>query len=334
MDPVHPECPERLDKIIEGVNAAKSSYPNNIEIRDAIPIEEKALYYVHVPDLVHTIKSISEAGGGMITLDTMLNEETFNSALYAAGGAKQAVFEAYNRHTKTFAVVRPPGHHASNNTAGGFCFFNNIAIATTLLLRQTSAERVAIVDLDHHYGNGTAQIFYHRSDVLYTSIHCHPKYSYPFSGYPEEIGVREGKGYNINVPLLPKTETMDWLYSLKFLMEIIRQYEPNVILVSIGFDGLKKDPVGMLSLSLEAFQAASYMLSKLADEVCEGRMASVLEGGYYLELLPRCSEQYVRGMLLGDKPVLLKKLESYEPTSYTQAILNQTKKAIKGKWKN
>ncbi|MHA1685756.1 MAG: histone deacetylase family protein [Candidatus Heimdallarchaeaceae archaeon] len=333
MDALHPERPERIDYILEGVNKVKTQYPEKVKIREITPINEKELYSVHVPDLINTIKSISAAGGGMITLDTMLNEETFNCALYAAGGAKQAAFSTYlEPSTVTFAVVRPPGHHAETNSAGGFCFFNNIAIAAEQLIRQKHIKRVAIIDLDQHFGNGTSHIFYHRSDVLYTSIHAHPKYCYPFSGYPSEIGIKEGAGYTINVPLLPGTETIDWLHALNFVNKIVREFSPEIILVSIGFDGLKDDPVGMLNLSLEAFHGAAYLISELARDTCKGKITAVLEGGYYLQRLSKCAELFIRG-LLNERPEILNTLSKIPPSKHATALINQTKKAIKEKWR-
>jgi acetoin utilization deacetylase AcuC-like enzyme len=333
MDRAHPESPDRLDFIMQGVNELQNELEDQIVIHQAETIDEGDILAVHVPDLLNTIRAISEAGGGMVTVDTTLNEHTFELAKLAAGATKQAAqLVANNQAKRSFAAVRPPGHHAESNSAGGFCFFNNIAIAAEWLISNKDYNKVLIVDIDHHFGNGTSHIFYHREDVLYISLHAHPMYSYPGSGYPTEVGIVEGLGYNINIPLLPGTQTLDWLYSLKFASRIIDQYQPDFILVSAGFDALGGDPVGILNLDLSAFSGAGYILNELAKDYCEDRISCTLEGGYKKDQLKDVSKKFMKG-LLGYKPKIINQLEDYEATDYTISILNQVKKAHQDYWK-
>ena len=333
MDRAHPESPDRLDFIMQGVKELQNEINEQITIHQAETIEEEDILAVHVPDLLNTIRAISEAGGGMITVDTTLNKYTFELAKLAAGATKQAArLVADNKVKRTFAAVRPPGHHAETNSAGGFCFFNNIAIAAECLINEKSYNRILIIDIDHHFGNGTSHIFYHRNDVLYISIHAHPMYSYPGSGYPTEVGIIDGLGYNINIPLLPGTQSLDWLYSLQFASGIINQYQPEIILVSAGFDALEGDPVGVFNLDTDAFFGAGYLLNELAKDHCNGRISCTLEGGYKKDQLKEVSKKFLKG-LVGYKPTIIDRLAEYDATDYTKSILKQVRKAHKEYWK-
>ncbi len=333
MDRIHPESPERLFQIMEGIKELQNDASMKISVISPLDVDDEDLLAVHVPDHVDKIKAISDSGGGMITIDTTLNEHTYRTAKLAAGATKQAVQVVDENKTKTsFAVVRPPGHHAETNTAGGFCFFNNIAIAAEWLVVKKGYNKVAIIDIDHHFGNGTSHIFYHRSDVLYLSIHAHPMYSYPGSGYPNEIGVVEGKGYNVNVPLLPGSNSFDWLHSMNFSAEIIKQYEPEILLVSVGYDALGGDPVGVLNLTPNAFAGAGFLLHKLANETCDGRIACTLEGGYKIDQLKEVNNKFLKG-LLGKKPPIVDNALETTMSDYTISMLNQVKKEHRNYWK-
>ncbi|MHA1406781.1 MAG: histone deacetylase family protein [Candidatus Heimdallarchaeaceae archaeon] len=332
MDKAHPESPKRLDKIISGIRNVQSQLSEVIDIVSPEEINDEDLLAVHVPDLIQRVKAISEAGGGMVSIDTTLNKDTYKVARFAAGATKQAaqiVDEGIAQ--KSFAVIRPPGHHAESNSAGGFCFFNNIAIAAEWLITKRSYRRVAIVDIDHHFGNGTSHIFYHRNDVLYISLHAHPMYSYPGSGYPTEIGIAEGQGYNINIPLLPGTSSLDWLYALTFANNILEQYKPEIILVSVGFDALKGDPVGVLNLSTAAFQGAGFLINAIASKLCEGKICCTLEGGYKIEQLEEVAQRFVKG-ILGHKNSIIDNVNESRIADHTRSMLNQVYQAHKNYW--
>ena len=333
MDRAHPESPERLDQIMEGIRELKVDFGKQITINSPEEIEKDDLLAVHVPDHIEKIKAISDAGGGMITIDTTLNEHTYNIAKLAAGATKQAAQLVDENKSKTsFAVVRPPGHHAETNTAGGFCFFNNIAIAAEWLVVNKGYNKIAIIDIDHHFGNGTSHIFYHRNDILYLSIHAHPMYSYPGSGYPNEIGVVEGKGFNVNVPLLPGSNSFDWLHSMNFSADIVKQFEPEILLVSVGYDALAGDPVGILNLTPNAFTGAGFLLHELAQHTCDGRIVCTLEGGYKIDQLKEVNNKFLMG-LLGKRPSIVDNVLETQISDYTTSMLNQVKKEHRNYWK-
>lgn len=333
IDRAHPESPSRLDQIMEGIEELSNETDKRISIIPPEYIEDEDLLAVHVPNHIEKIKAISDSGGGMVTIDTTLNEHTFDVAKFAAGATKQAVQVVDENKAKiSYAVVRPPGHHAETNSAGGFCFFNNIAVAAEWLVVKKGYNKVAIIDIDHHFGNGTSHIFYHRKDILYLSLHAHPMYSYPGTGYPNETGVVEGKGYNINVPLLPGSNNFDWLQSLIFSIDIIQQYQPEILLVSIGYDALEGDPVGMLNLTPNAFTGAGYLLHTLARDVCGGRIACTLEGGYKIDQLKEVSNKFLKG-LFGFKPQIISKAEETPISDYTTSMLNQVKKEHRDYWR-
>jgi len=332
MDKLHPESPQRLDEIMEAVK--KIQQQKQYKITTLVPevIDEEYLLSVHVSDHIEKIKAISKAGGGMISIDTTLNEHTYFIAKYAAGATKQAAqLVDENKAKRSFALARPPGHHAESNTAGGFCYFNNIAIAAEWLIQYKGYNKIAIIDIDHHFGNGTSHIFYHRKDVLYISLHAHPMYSYPGTGFPHEIGVSEGEGYNVNICLLPGVESIDWLKSLEFALEITRQYKPEIILVSVGFDSLFGDPVGVMNVGTNAFQAAGYLINETAKECCQEKIVCTLEGGYKIEQLKDVSFKFISG-LLGEKPKIIYELENTKITNHTANLLSQVKKPLKDIW--
>ena len=333
MDRAHPESPERLDQIMEGVRELQNNTEKKISIYTPTEIDDEDLLAVHVPDHVEKIKAISNSGGGMITIDTTLNEHTYDIAKLAAGATKQAAQLVDENKSKTsFAVVRPPGHHAESNTAGGFCFFNNIAVAAEWLVVKKGYNKIAIIDIDHHFGNGTSHIFYHRNDILYLSIHAHPMYSYPGSGYPNEIGVVEGKGFNVNVPLLPGSNSFDWLHSMNFSADIVKQFEPEILLVSVGYDALAGDPVGILNLTPNAFTGAGFLLHELAQHTCDGRIVCTLEGGYKIDQLKEVNNKFLMG-LLGKRPSIIDNVLETQISDYTTSMLNQVKKEHRNYWK-
>ncbi len=326
----HPEKPERLDKIMEGINTLRQQ-GTKLNIVDPKPVNEAFLRMIHSQKLINKVRGISEAGGGIISYNMMLNRHTHDVALLAVGAAKEAVdLIESNKAKLTFAALRPPGHHASKNEMGGFCFYNNIALAAEYLSKQNK-RRIAIIDVDTHYGNGTSDLFYNRSDIFYSSIHIHPKYSYPGTGYPFEIGREQGEGYTVNFPLFPKTQGIDWLYSLTLISEILQQYKPQILLISLGFDALKTDSIGSFLLTFTDFQAAGYILYELANTVCKGKIACVLEGGYDLNALSTVTYSFFKG-LLGNYEKTLDSVKISNVSSNTKKIMNQCRKALNRYW--
>ena len=183
-----------------------------------------------------------------------------------------------------FALIRPPGHHAESNRVMGFCLFNNVAVAADWAIRNSTMEKVAIVDFDVHHGNGTQEIFYARSDVLYLSAHQYP--FYPGTGHFNQLGEGQGEGFTVNFPL--RAGAGNPFYRKVFsdlVLPIVRQFDPQLILVSAGYDAHKNDPLAGMNLDVEGFGQLVTLLNTLAQEVCEGQILFVLEGGYNLPAL-------------------------------------------------
>jgi len=191
--------------------------------------------------------------------------------------------------------VRPPGHHAEPDKAMGFCLFNNVALAAAYARRRFGLRRVAVVDIDLHHGNGTQAAYYHDPEVLYISSHQFPYY--PGTGDFHEMGLKEGKGYTLNFPLPVGTgdDTFAPLYS-RVISPILEQYRPELILVSAGFDAYFQDPLGGLRVTSRGYAAAAASLVRAAESVCDGRICFVLEGGYSMEGLQKCTTSVLEVM--------------------------------------
>ncbi len=276
------ESPRRL-KIIKKAIIENGLLENpNVKTVSPEAVSEKDLYTIHKEQLVDTVKHGSMVGVTAITGDTITNEFTFQAALRAVGGTKLAAEIAIKQpNNVAYALARPPGHHATRSNAMGFCFFNNGAFAANYLTKEMKIKRIAIIDIDNHYGNGMADLFYDRSDVLTLSLHADPKFSFPFQGRTTEIGEREGEGYNICVPLPMETGDKEYLTAFdRIIIPVVREYNPEIIFVSTGYDGLLGDPYGYLGQSVLGFQVIMERISNLAEEVCEGKIVMTLEGGY------------------------------------------------------
>jgi acetoin utilization deacetylase AcuC-like enzyme len=197
-----------------------------------------------------------------------------------------------------FCAVRPPGHHAERNRALGFCFFNNIAIAAVYLLEKFGLERVAIVDWDVHHGNGTQHLFEADPRVFYLSLHEDPQYCYPGTGYRRETGKGPGLGFTLNLPFPPRSGDEDYLEALKKeALPRLMEFAPQFLMISAGFDAHQNDPLAHMNLSRDAYRRMGQILLDLAGETAGGRLITVLEGGYNLEVLEECTEDHVRLLL-------------------------------------
>ncbi len=271
----HPESPERLRRILNALreNGILGDKCEIVEPRSAT-IDEICL--VHDPSYVEKIEDLCSRGGGQLDEDTFASQETFQVALLAAGGVLKACELVLKKeYDNAMALVRPPGHHAGVKKHEGFCVFNNVAIGAKWALNR-GLKRVAIVDIDAHHGNGTQEIFYDTSEVLYIGLHQSGETIYPGTGFWEEIGEGDGKGYTANVPLPPRTEDLGYRTVFKRLvLPLLREYEPELVLVSLGFDPHHADPLTDLWLSAYGFREIADMLVGVGKgPVC------VLEGGY------------------------------------------------------
>ncbi len=289
----HPENPQRLTAIIMGIERSGLLRDKECMLIEPRSISLEDLLLIHIPEYVGKIRFICDSGGGLIDDETPVSKESFNVAMLAAGGAIRAVQKVMDKKfDNAFAIVRPPGHHAGPNFSLGFCIFNNVALAAKYLNEKMGLKRVLIFDIDAHHGNGTQEIFYDTNNVLFISIHEDPT-EFPRTGFIGEVGVDEGLGYTVNIPLPYRTGDAAYLMALKtIVLPVISQYKPQFMLISAGFDGYYRDPVAYLSLSAYLYPKIFHILLDLAHKICDGRLAAILEGGYNLgflkKIVPAC----------------------------------------------
>ncbi|PIP23328.1 MAG: acetylpolyamine amidohydrolase [Candidatus Nealsonbacteria bacterium CG_4_10_14_0_2_um_filter_38_17] len=242
---------------------------------------EKYLKLVHKKEYIEKVKKMS-GKERFLDIDTVLSEKSFKVACYAAGAAILA------SKSGGFALVRPPGHHAGIEKGQGFCLFNNIAVAVQKLAKKN--KRIFILDFDGHFGNGTAEIFYDTDKVLYTSLHQEDEYPYGL-GKIEDIGRGKGRGYKINIPLLAESGDDLFLSSVEYFISIAKQFKPDVVGVSAGFDSCHSDPLLRLNFSVNSYYQVGKLLSQNFSNIF-----AVLEGGYNLDYLPKCVYNFIAGV--------------------------------------
>jgi len=265
------------------------------------PASERQILAVHEPQLLDAIRSTAAYSHAWLDQDTYTTAGSYEAALLAAGAAVQAVEAVVTGQVRNaFALVRPPGHHATPLRPMGFCLFNNIAIAARHALAALRLERVAIVDYDVHHGNGTQDCFYDDGQVLFCSTHAWPLY--PGTGAIQEAGAEAGYGLTLNVPL-PHGAGDNGLRHCydELILPAIRSFDPQLILVSAGYDAHWADPLGPLALSVAGYAALTRQLAMLAEEACGGKIVLVLEGGYNFEALGACVVAALGGVL-GQQP--------------------------------
>jgi acetoin utilization deacetylase AcuC-like enzyme len=299
--PGHPESPRRLEAIEE----ALADDPDLRELPRAQPdpVELGLVERVHHPAYV---AAILEAGrdadeqrmGDWLDADTWIGPGSLEAALTSAGAAAEAVRRVLaGDHLRAICITRPPGHHATLDTAMGFCLFNNIAIGAQAA-RDAGVERIAIVDFDVHHGNGTQDIFYDRADVLYMSCHQWPLY--PGTGLHTERGRGEGEGYTLNEPMAAGGGQAEYLqvFDDRFA-PTLRRYRPDLLMLSAGFDAHQDDPLAGMRLTTEAFGVLAGRIREWSEELCEGRSVWCLEGGYNLDALAGSVVQVLRELRAG-----------------------------------
>ena len=283
--PGHPECPERLRVMMRELEKSGLLASGACEVVQPRPASPKELHMIHDPSYVEWVRRFCERGGGVMDLgDTVASPDSYEAAVLAAGAAIQAVdLVMRGDYDAAWALVRPPGHHAGRDYARGFCIFNNVALAAKRLLEHHGLERVAIVDIDAHHGNGTQELFYETDRVLYASLHQDPTW-FPGTGFEDEVGSGEGRGYTVNVPLPFLTGDDIYLRAVEeIILPVVRQYRPQFLLMSVGFDTHYADPVARLGLSMIGHVRVFASLARLAQAACAGRLVAVLEGGYSLK---------------------------------------------------
>jgi len=294
----HPDTPNRLQVIMDELNRSGIFESGKCSIVKPRTATIEAVELVHEHDYVQLVQRACASGGGVLDLgDTVVNRESFEVALLAVGGVLEAIdLVAAGKCENAFALVRPPGHHAGAYYASGFCLFNNIAIAATRLLCDRGLNRVLILDVDVHHGNGTQEIFFDTDRVLYISLHQDPR-GFPGTGYTDEIGEGEGIGYTVNIPFPYKIDDSIYLKGFdEVVVPIAQQYKPQFILVSAGFDGHYTDPVGGLALSTHCYTRVFSKTLDLAAQLSGGRLVVSLEGGYSLSFLGKIATAVIAEM--------------------------------------
>jgi acetoin utilization deacetylase AcuC-like enzyme len=275
----HPERPDRLRVLLDHLGGAR-----DLVRVGARPATEDELALVHAPELIERVAASAGRARVVFDPDTSASAGSWEAARLAAGGVLE-LCEAVRSGALAngFACLRPPGHHAEADRAMGFCFFNNVAIAAAALRRQ-GVRRVAIVDWDLHHGNGTQHLFESEPDVLYVSTHQYPYY--PGTGAVAEVGRGAGAGRTVNLPFPAGFGDAEFARAFdEVVLPVLRQFDPEFVLVSAGFDADYRDPLGGLELTPAGFARLARDLVALAGETAHGRVVAVLEGGYDLEAI-------------------------------------------------
>lgn len=290
--PGHPECPNRLRVIASALS--EPLFDGLVRLEAPIPADiEQKLALIHSPDMIdRVLNNIPEQGLVNFDADTAASPGSKQAALRAVGAVCDAVNRIFSGQAdQAFCAIRPPGHHAMPNYPMGFCLFNNIAIAAEYARRHYQLQRVAIVDFDVHHGNGTQAAFQRQAKVLYASSHQWPHY--PGSGKASETGV----GNIVNVPLPAGTDGK--LFREKYrdiILPAVEHFQPELLLISAGFDAHRDDPLASLCLDEEDYFWLGVELAKIAETCCQGRIIACLEGGYHLPALAASVAAHIAGL--------------------------------------
>lgn len=289
----HPETPKRYEVVMNALRKDAEFFNSLLEIQPE-QAAQGLIQAAHTKEHFKRVEGAFENGLEMLDADTVVSMKSFDAALYGAGGVCRAVDAVMNAEAKNaFVAVRPPGHHATAESAMGFCLFNNVAVAARYAQNKyKEIERVAIIDWDVHHGNGTQGIFYDDPSVFFFSMHQYPWY--PGTGSRGETGFGRGKGYTLNVPVKAQTKASEQRGMFESaIADINRNFKPDLIMISAGFDGHLTDPLGQLRLENKDYAAMTKVIKNWADEVCGGRIVSALEGGYNLETLGKTVKNHV-----------------------------------------
>ncbi len=288
----HPERPDRLRAIVNHLIATplwKELYHLQPQ-----PSSLDWIVRVHPEEYVKMIERRCKAGESVLDGgDTNVCPVSYDVALLAVGGVLLGVDEVMSgRVSASFSAIRPPGHHAETAKAMGFCLFNNVAIGARYAQSKYGVERVAIIDWDVHHGNGTQEIFYADDSVFYISLHQYP--FYPGTGAPSETGIGKGEGFTLNCPMEAGSTEKEYREAFEArIIPALEKYRPDLVMISAGFDAHKDDPLANILLTEDSFARMTKWLMDVASKCCDGRIVSVLEGGYNLEALARSIEAHL-----------------------------------------
>ena len=277
----HPESHRRLAKLVEQIR--KDGLHRSLVFLEPYVPDTRYIEKVHPSDYLETFReSVRSGGKTFATVDCSISEESYDVALLAAGGVMAGIDAVLNRRVENvFCAVRPPGHHAGRKSAMGFCFLNNVAVGALYARSVYGVEKIFILDWDVHHGNGTQEIFENDTLTYFCSIHEHPTFCFPGTGRRMEKGKGDGYGFTLNLPVRPNTADREFL--ALFEQEVVPEIErfgPDLIMVSAGFDAHKDDPIADLALTERSYVHMTQRICEMADRFCQGRIVSVLEGGY------------------------------------------------------
>ena len=326
--PGHPESPDRLSAIDYALtNHNQKKLFDFLKVRGATRDE---LLWVHSEAHVDFIAESANRDHTDFDYETAGNQYSYEAAIRAAGAVICAIDAAVSQPERpAYALVRPPGHHAERDRVMGFCLFNNVAVGAEYCIRKLGMRRVFIFDWDVHHGNGTMHSFYDSNKVLYSSVHQFPHY--PGTGTAFEIGSGDGRGYTINLPLPPGSGDSDFKFVIEqILVPVIDEYNPEIILISAGFDAHRSDPLSMMRLSSAMFAEMASLLRNAASRVCEGRLVLTLEGGYSLEGIADANA-HMLSALCGDwRP---EETEAVVPDSTAVRLVERLKPSLGEYWR-
>ena len=322
----HPESSERILVLVDTLKQhGLIDKIVRLEPRDATKDD---ITLVHQPFYYHKLEATRGVPRVFLDADTSTCPVSFDAAVKAAGAMLTTIDALMNGEIDIgFPLVRPPGHHAETDRAQGFCLINNIAVAAAYAIESYGLKRVLIVDWDLHHGNGTEHMFNNRREVLYFSTHQYPYY--PGTGAMTDVGFDDAEGYTVNVPLHPLMGDIEYMKIFSELLgPIIDQYEPELILVSVGFDTYFEDPLGSMKVTPEGFAQQTRFLKEKAEECCDGHIMFVLEGGYNLDGL------WLSGKAVFEELMEITKTEFGDLGSETKAdkIIEQVKKTQSKYW--
>ena len=294
----HPERSARLVAAHEKLSA--QDWFGELKLLTPTAVDRKWIELVHRPGYAERLQAACAAGEDWIdTPDVAVSAESYDVALHATGSLLSLVDQVMAKESDNgFAMVRPPGHHAEHEMAMGFCLFNSVAIAARYLQQHHGLERVMILDWDVHHGNGTQHTFEKDPSVLFISLHQFPYY--PGSGAKGETGIADGDGFTLNCPMSAGRGDDDYREAFEqLILPKARAFNPDFILISAGFDAHFADPLASMQVTTEGFRWMSQKIMALADELCDGRLVSVLEGGYDLDALADSVSTHVEVLLRG-----------------------------------
>jgi acetoin utilization deacetylase AcuC-like enzyme len=286
--------PEKIDRVTAVIDNLKKLDNKNLIWKKPSKFNRSLLEITHNPDYINFVeKSFPKKGLSFLDGDTVVSPGSKEATSDAVGSIITAIDGVQNKEFKNaFCAVRPPGHHAKKNKAMGFCIYNNVAVGANYLIDKYKLNKIAIIDFDVHHGNGTQDIFHDNEKVLYISTHQFP--FYPGTGSEQE----KGKYNNIfNIPLPAGTTSQEYLNAYEFVLKKINQFKPEFVLLSAGFDAHKNDPLAQFQLESKDFYEITRRTLELSKLYCDGKVVSILEGGYDLLALQESSEMHVNALI-------------------------------------